>query len=355
MNLLHKAAFAAAPVVLVGSAAMAAVPQVPQEEGVRGYLAAGIGYTDIESSTTAGTPIIKLDNDRIQQNSDLNNSPDGRDTAFPALLGEVTWTIGNRNQFFFGTSVEDAVTLDGGTRGGWRKSTDNIGTFEVSAVLSQIAPRKDYADPFLTDEANDGRRRETDRTSSGIRFDWDRIIGGLGWQVQYREIDIDKERSGDSLVGQIAPSGSVFEEADKAALERDADELTSKLYYTFKFDGGHELRPLVGYRDRDADGDAEDFDSIFALLSYGYRSQDWNVAVNAGWTDRDYDNINPVFGAERDADGYVLDLTVFRNLDIGDGNWAAFFNAAYGELDSDVDFYDTEMIRAVAGMAYFWK
>ncbi len=349
MKIFEKAGCMLLPATLMWSGVNAAVPQVPEEEGVRGYVAFGVGFTDLESNTLSGNSVIDLDNDRL---TDINGSASGRDTAHPVVVGEVTWTLGNRNQLFLGTSVEDAVTMDGGARAGWRKGTDNIGTFEVGAVFNKLIPLEVWEDPFNTgDPAGSGspKRKKTDQTATGIRFDWDRIVGGLGWQVQARDIDIDKERSCErSLEPQC-------QGIDISLLERDADELSTKIYYTFDLGGGHSFRPNVGYKDHDADGDAEDFDALSLKLTYAYLGDKSNLVVNVGWAAADYDTNNPIYNDERDADLVGVDATYFYKLDIWDGNWSAFANALYGEVDSDINFYDSEIFRVAAGMAYRWK
>ena len=326
-----------------GSAAHAAVPNIPETEGWRGYVAIGAGYLDLESNTISGSKIIDLDNDRLDN---ITDSPDGRDTALPAILGELTYTFANQNQLFIGTSVEDAVTLDGGARLGWRKGTDSLGNFEVAVVSSlPAAPLEVYEDPFETNK----KREKTDRTYAGLRFDWDRILStGFGFQLEARSMEVDKERSclgtnGDSP--NIACNG-----IDSSLLERDADEVGAKVYYTFDIGERHQLRPIVAFADHDADGDAQDFEATRVQLTYAYRGDNVTSVANFTWGDLDYDTNNPLYGRERDSDTYGIDATVFYRLP-WDG-WSAFLNGLYGEVDSDINFYDLEVRRVVAGAQY---
>ena len=77
-------------------AAAFALPEVPDKEGWAGYVGFGAGYFDIKSNTIAGNSIVDLDNDRLSD-SDLagnGNQASSRDTVFPAVIGEVRWTLG---------------------------------------------------------------------------------------------------------------------------------------------------------------------------------------------------------------------------------------------------------------------
>lgn len=338
----------AASAVLGTSAVSAAVPNIPDEEGFGGYVAFGVGYLDLESNTISGSDAVDLDNDPIDS---LADSPDGRDTEIPVVLGEVTYTFSNRNQIFFGTSVEDAVTLDGGALFGWRKGTDDWGTFQVAGVGSLVALDV-YEDPFETDV----KRKETERTYSGIRLEWDRIMkSGFGAQLQFREIDIDKERSCQGARDNENPA-ACFDFAggpfDTGLLERDADEVSAKFYYTFNIAERHQLRPILAVLDHDADGDANDYDSVRAQLTYAYFGDTITAVANATYGELDYDTNNPLFGRERDSDTYGVDATLFYKLPWGDGRWQAFVNGLYGEVDSDINFYDQQALVVSAGAQY---
>ena len=151
-----------------------ALPEVGTQTGWSGEVGFGAGYLTIKSNTIAGSNIVDLDNDRLKP-SDLagNKQASSRDTAVPAVNGEVRWTLGRRNQLFLGTVVEDAVTLDGGVQLGWRKTTDSAGTFQVGALLSSLAPVEVYEDPYYTGI----KRKETDTYRSGLRCQCAKIFG----------------------------------------------------------------------------------------------------------------------------------------------------------------------------------
>ena len=340
-QLSNRLAQVALPGLLAWSAGALALPEVNQEEGWSGFAVVGAGYLNVESNTVAGNNLVDLDNDRLNSN-DLNQNASSRSTGVPVLLGEVRWTIGGRNQFFLGTSVENAVTLDAGAQLGWRKTTDDLGTFQVGVLVNNIVPVEVYEDPFLTGN----KREKTDSLRNGVRFQWDRIFNSaFEWQLTARSIDVDKDRNGQSLVAgdpsnpADLPDGVDFIDAGELGLlERDADEISTRVSYALRPGEGHTVRPLVGYTRRDADGDAESFDAVRAQLTYAYQNSDVLFTSNILFADREYDDPNPIYDDFRDSKTLAIDATVLVPADFGDGNWSWFANALWGELDSDIDF-----------------
>jgi len=135
-----------------------ALPQVPEEKGWRGYVAFGLGYTDVESNTIVGNNLIDLGQPSLGPGG-VNQRPPSTNDTFPAIAGELTWTLDNRNQLFLGSTVEDQVTLDGVGQIGWRKQASS-GIYQVSLLASSIPPEV-WEDPYNNSTA----RNDTDRDS----------------------------------------------------------------------------------------------------------------------------------------------------------------------------------------------
>ena len=363
-----------------------ALPEVSQDEGWSGDVAFGVGGIDLESNTIAGNNFVDLNTTRIYGN-DLDDSADGRTRGIGALLGEVRWTLGNRNQLFIGTSEERAVTMDGGAAFGWRKGTDSAGTFEVAGLSNMLVPMEVYEDSFDTTR----KRKKTDSDRMGLRFTWDRIFNtGFEWAVEARKIDVDKDREGSSLseayagggfsssapgqgiclipgctIPGVIPPGippgfqnglgayTGLTSSQLKLLERDADDYSTRVAYKFEFDGGHSLRPMIIYKKRDADGDAQSFDGIRGQLTYSFQGQKTTIVSNVTFGQREFDKRNPIYNDYRDSDTYAIDATVFYTLPWDDGeSWRMFVNATFAEEDSDIDFYDQQVLRGIAGVQY---
>ena len=273
--------------------------------------------------------------------------------------------VGTRTEFFVGDSTENALTLDRATQIGLRKTFDDIGTMQFGFLVNRIIPVEVYEDPFITDT----KRKKTDSVRYGTRFQWDRIFGSaFEWQLTGRNIDIDDDANGQSLVlGDPAnpdelPDGVNFITTDEQRLiERDAKEVYTRLSYLFRPGEGHRIRPLVGYTKRNADGDAESFDGLRTQLTYAYENEDVLFVTNLLYAEREFDERNPIYNDFRDSESIVVDATVrvpMPNFD--DGNWSWFVNALWGQEDSDIDFYDQEGFRIAIGVQYlltqdYWK
>ena len=325
-------------VAVVCPGTLLALPIVPEQQGWGGFFAGGLGYTDIKSNTVAGNKIVDGGKDTI---NNIFQSPESSDNFHPVFTGEVNYTLANRNQIFLGTSLEDALTLDGSAQLGWRKQTERSGIFQVGILFSGIPPEV-WEDPYLTGVP----RSDTDRDTTGLRFQWDRIFGtALEWQVSYRDLDVDNDRSGQNVPGCLS--------ACQSLLRRDGDWYDTELSWLFKLAGGkHILRPLIGYRSVDTDGDAESFDSGRLQLTYSYMSAKYIFVTNALAASRDYDEPNPLYGIKRDSDIVALGATLFYQLPTASKRWRLVTSVLWSEADSDIDFHDNELFTISVSAFY---
>jgi hypothetical protein len=326
----------------VGAAPAAiAIEPIPESPGWRGFVVVGGGYADLTSNTVAGNNLLEIGDPVI---SSVTQSPRSDDTFHPVVTGEVNYTFGNGWQAFFGTSLEDAVTLDGVTQLGARKDLGSAGILQGGFLFSGI-PTQVWEDPY----AEGVRREETDRDSAGLRLQWDRILGtAFEFTVSYRDVSIDTEDSGFGVT-------SVTCDADcRSLLVRDGDQYQFSASYLFRPGGGkqHLVRPTVRYTIDDRDGAAISNDAYLLQLSYVFLGQGFTVASNAAYGATSQDARNPIFGRKTDADRLVLDATVFYRLPAASGRWQAVGSVLWGEEDSEVDFHDSELTSVSLGVMY---
>ena len=176
--------FLSASLALTISSGALAVTPVSEQQGWSGHLILGAGYTDVESNTVAGNELIDGGRNTV---GSIDDKPRSSDSTHAVAGAEIRYTLANRNQIFLGGSLEDQLTLDFATQLGWRKQTEKAGIFQVGLLFSGI-PVEVWEDPYLAGS----RRRETDRDSSGARFEWGRIMGsGFELTAQVRNIDLD--------------------------------------------------------------------------------------------------------------------------------------------------------------------
>jgi hypothetical protein len=318
-----------------------AIEPIPSTPGWRGFVVVGGGYADLKSNTVAGNNLIDIGQPTI---SSVSERPRSDDTFHPVVTGEINYTFGNGWQAFFGTSLEDAVTLDGVTQLGARKDLVSAGILQGGVLFSGI-PTQVWEDPY----AEGVRRQETDRDSTGLRLQWDRVLGtALELTFSYRDISIDAERSGEGITSVACDA------ACQELLRRDGDQYHFDASYLFRLGDGqrHLVRPMLRYTIDDRDGEAISGDGYRLQLSYIFLGQGYTVASNIAYGSTSLDARNPIFGARTDTDGVVVDTTLFYRLPVESGRWQAVGTVLWGEGDSDVAFHDSEIFMINAGVMY---
>jgi len=329
-------------VLTVGVAPTAmAIEPIPATPGWRGFVVVGGGYADLKSNTVAGNNLIDIGQPVI---SSVAQRPSSDDTFHPVVTGEINYTFANGWQAFFGTSIEDAVTLDGVTQLGARKNMGSAGILQGGLLFSGI-PTQVWEDPY----AEGVRRDETDRDSTGLRLQWDRVLGtAFELTFSYRDISIDTERSGEGVTSVACDATC------QDLLRRDGDQYHFDVSYRFLLGEGsrHIVRPMLRYTIDDRDGEAISGDGYRLQLSYVFLGQGYTVASNVAYGSSSFDARNPIFGARTDTDGVVVDTTLFYRLPFESGRWQAVGGVLWGEGNSDVAFHDNEIFMVNAGVMY---
>ena len=323
------------------SAQAAAIEPIPQTPGWRGFVVAGVGYMDLKSNLVAGNGMLDIGQPQI---ASVNDAPRSDDAVHPVFTGEINYTFENRWQAFFGTSIEDAVTLDGVTQLGVRKDMGGPGVLQVGFLFSGI-PTQVWEDPY----AEGVKRKETDRDSNGVRVQWDRIFGsGFQSTLTYRDVSIERERIGQGVLSVACDA------ACQDQLRRDGDQYSFDVSYLFKLGEGsrHLLRPLVRYTTNDRDGEAMSGDAYRLQLSYVFLGQGYSVASNVAYGSSSQDARNPIFGVKTDSDVFAVDTAVFYRLPIASGRWQAVGSVLWGEEDNDVRFHNNEVFSISVGAMY---
>ena len=332
--ILALSASAAAPLAY-------AIDPIPATPGWRGFVVGGIGYTDLKSNLVAGNNLLEIGHDTINS---VNDAARSDSVAHPIVTGEVNYTFEGQWQVFFGTSLEDAVTLDGVSQFGARKDLGAPGVLQAGYLFSGI-PTQSWEDPY----AEGVKRKETNRDSNGLRLRWDRVMGSAyEFTFSYRDISVDTERSGQG-VESVSCNVSCQD-----LLRRDGDQYSFDVSYLYKVGDGtrHLLRPLVRYTIDDRKGDAISGDSYRLQLTYVFLGQGYTVASNVAFGGSSQDARNPIFGEKTDSTRYALDSTLFYRLPTASGRWQAVGSILWGKDDSDVRFHDSEVFNVNVGAMY---
>ena len=324
------------PAIVTGLFALpvSAAQRIAQEPGLSGFYSLGVGMVNVESNMLATSLGQDLGEDTIDN---LFDEADSEINPIPLLGLSLTYTFSNEaTEVFFGSGIEDLVRFDFSTRFGLRQSAGKAGLFELSALTTPLATEV-WEDPYATGVSRD----ETDRTADGARIEWGFIFGsGLDLQVSTREVDIDKERSGDALVAaaSITPG-------EQALLDRNGDINDVLLRYTWEFEPGRAVSIGARAFEEDLDGEAMSNDGTAVEFTYLERLGDQtNVAINLSAGTVDYDEVNPIYGEKDEADIAGFAATLFVRDAFGFKNWTSVTSFAFGEEDHEIDFYTSNAV-----------
>jgi len=340
-----KSSHAFSLILALGAGAAAplasAIEPIPQTPGWRGFVVGGVGYTDVKSNLVAGNGLLDIGQDTIDS---IYDAPRSDSAWHPVFTGEVNYTFEDQWQVFFGTSLEDALTLDGVSQFGVRKGLGASGILQVGYLFSGI-PTQTWEDPY----AEGVKREETDRDSNGMRLQWDRVMGSaVELTFSWRDISIEKELSGQGVTSVPC------DVACQDLLRRDGDQYSFDVSYLFKLGEGsrHLLRPMVRYTIEDRDGEAISGDAYRLQLSYVFLGQGYTVASNVAFGGTSQDERNPLFGVTTDSSFYAVDTTLLYRLPASSGRWQALGSITWGKDDSNVRFYDSEVFNVNVGVMY---
>ncbi|MEP1471018.1 MAG: DUF2860 family protein [Halieaceae bacterium] len=327
-----------AGLILPVAASNAAV-QIPEESGFSGFINLGLGGVSVKSNLMAETGLgfVDLGDDTIDG---LNDSPDRESSLLPVFNFEASYTFAeSRTQIYVGNLLEDFVRFEMNAAIGVRHEIGDAGILGANLLASSI-PTEVWKDPFLVGE----KRKETERESAGYRVQWSNIYdSGLEFRYTARDVEIDDERSGQSLD---------LTEAERELLVRDGDHDRIDLRYEYtSSDKRHVFTPGLAYIDHDRDGDANSMEGFGLDLNYIYVYQPrLRFVVNAGYARLDADEANPIYGVKDDSTRLGLSLAAFYGNPFGLQGWVLNVSGAAFKDDHEIRFYDSTVRMLTVGM-----
>ena len=316
---------------IFASTAYAQPAKIPQESGFSGFVNGGAGLWRVEDNMVKKIGFFKISDDNINS---IDDKPKSEYSVNPILNFNLRYTFAStRTQIFLGNQLEDLLRLDTATLLGVRQELPDQSIIGVSYIFSALVTEV-YKDPYDTNGSRDG----TDRNINGVRLSYDNILStDLSFQYTYRNIDIDKERSGSAL----ALSNS---QADR--LIRDGDQHDVEFLYRYVLeDGGmkHAFIPSFKYSRFDLDGDAMSNNAILFNLNYRYDVEKFAFVVNGYYGYADYDKSNPIYNKTRNDNRYGFGLIGFYKNIFEVTNLHLAANVTINRQDSNIDFYDSEI------------
>ncbi len=307
-----------------------AIEPIPQESGFSGFVNVGVGYLSVKSNMIAGTDLGDFGEETL---SSIFDSPDSESDALPLINGELRYTFGTtRTQLFLGNQLEDFLRFDFATQLGLRQELSGVGIFGVSYVFSAL-PAEVWEDPYVAGQ----RRHKTDRSSSGLRVTYDKILGSdLQVEFTWRTIDIDDELSGRTFLG--------LPEAQAELLDREGDQLQLEFLYAFEFGEKHSLVPSFEYARFDLDGDAMSHHRYRVALTHGYNIDRFSFVTNLLYGYADYDKRNPIYNKTQENHRYGGSLSAFYHR-LFNVEKLSLVGSVFGyKDDANIDFYEASAL-----------
>lgn len=310
---------------------------IPEEGGLSGSIGVGATWMKVKTNSFAGTNFKTLGS---KKNSNVLSSPDSEDGVSPMFNLDLKYTFADsRMQLFLGGEMMDWFQFDMTNVLGVRKELEDKSILEGAVLFNAMNPEV-WTDPFVT-----GRNRdETDRESTGGRIAWGRMFG-TGLQVSYsmRDIDIDKERSGESLAITAAQRGM---------LDRNGDHHRGELMYVHQMNDNNWIAPTLRFDHYDLDGEAMANDRYGVGLTHIYDAKDFKVVTNLSYATADFDKRHPVYSKTRDDDQYGIGTTLIWSNFLNKENLTGNIGVAYLVQDSNISFYDDEILAVSVGTTY---
>lgn len=320
----------------------AALEPIPKEDGFSGFIRMGGGVLSYSGNMVAGNGMLDVSDETI---TSLTDSADSETTGVPAFDFEAAYTFArSRTQLFLGSTMEDVARLEAAQQLAVKQELPDKSLVSAGFLFSGI-PTEVWQDPYLTGSP----RQETDRDSKGAKLAFDRILGtGLQIIYTFRDIDIDEENSGASLGLSLA---------DQDLLVRDGKNHGIEFLYRFNLGQGSFVEPGVKLFDEDRDGDAMSNDGYEVRLTYLYLGNPLSVVLTGSVGKADFDAENPIYNQTREDDLYLFGAQVyyanpFGWKPFGHENFSVYGSFAYYYEDSDINFYDTEVIMADVGVMF---
>jgi hypothetical protein len=307
-----------------------AIEPIPEESGFSGFVNVGVVYLSVKSNMVAGNDLGDVGERTIDS---IFDSPDSENDVLPLLNAELRYTFAStRTQLFMGNLLEDYLRLDLATQAGLRQELQDASILGLSYVFNSI-PTEVWVDPYVAR----WRRQKTDRTSSGLRLTYDKILGSdLQVEFTWRKIDVDDEFSGRTFLG--------LPEVQAERLDREGDQFQLEFLYAFKFGEKHSLVPSFEYARFDLDGDAMSHHRYRVALTHGYRVDRFSFVTNLLYAYAGYDKRNPIYNKTQEDHRYGGSLSAFYHR-LFNVEKLSLMGAIFGyKDDANIDFYEASAL-----------
>lgn len=327
-----------ATIVLSGAAN--AIEPIPETPGLSGFITLGLGALSAETNQVTGIDAFGVKVGDATISSLL--APKSKSSVMPQVNLSLAYTFSTQTQVFLGNSLENVVQFDTASLFGVRQQFRDKSILELSVVSTPfISPVQVWQDPYVVGV----ERQETDRTSRGLRIEYDRILGsGFGVRHTQRKTEIDEERSGTVQLGLSA--------ADAALLSREGDVQQTLVSYRFPRVGSNLFEARVGLTKESLDGKAMSGDQYEFQLTHVYIGGRFTLASNLFLATQEYDAVNPVFSLTREDDTWGIGFVLFDKKIFNSKNWLGQASFVHQKQSSNIAFYEASSTIFSLGAQY---
>jgi hypothetical protein len=316
-------------ICLSASPAMAALSE---NKGISGEVSLSTAYKSTNSN-------FNTDANAVNTNNTTHGEQDKETQLLP--LGSVAYTFGGQldKQFYAGTSRSDIAIGTLALELGYKQQLEN-GTVIDASFLPTIMSGETWSDPFVTNQA----RQETDEKGNAYRLKLGNIANSqVSLDMAYAVKDIENERSG-------VESGLSVEQSNQ--LKRDSTSIYLKGDYKLSLNKTTFLIPSINYIKTNADGDANSFTSWGTELSLFKIINRHQLALTAGYKNRDYQASHPIYNKTRNDDEMsIFAAYEYKNI-MNWQNWSLISFAGFKQSDSNIEFYDEDQWLVSVGLSH---
>ncbi len=265
--------------------------------------------------------------------ANLNSAADRELSTVPVILPNLRYTPDTNSSFHYFLSTRPPIEEVGGFALGFGIgfSVEDIADIRLGLLAAPFG--EVWENPYLVGTPRD----DTENRKYGFYATFEEMFSsGFELTLAYLHDDVEDDEIGD-----------IF-----AELERDGQAFISILGYSWRISDAFSVTPKFHYAYGDYDGDASSYDRYKFSLGARYRTGMWAFMPEISYGHTEYDDTHPIFGKTRDEDEISFDLIVQYSEPFGYENWAITGIAGYSEGDSNIEFFDTESIRAGVAVVY---
>lgn len=279
-----------------------------------------------------------------RQTSDLNNS--GKTTDIYGVLPMVRIDYkpeGSPINFIFGTSRENVTKGQIAIEFGISYSLNNETKLTVAAFPELPFSGETWADPYLTGQD----RKKTDERASGGRIKFEHA-GDSNFDVQYAfsKNKIENEESGNSL--------NMLNASMREMLNRDADFHRFNVNMQFPIGENFMFSPGIQVTTSEAKGDANDFSEGTLIMQSTYFSRSHVLSATFRIGRMESRVKNPIFNLQQNDRTFSFDAFYKYSEPLGYKDWDVLTAVFWKKDDSNISFYDKQMLGVGIGVGYKW-